>query len=246
MLDTHKKDYAQRTVGELVTENYARAAAFKRLGIDFCCGGGRTVLDASQAAGVPWDEVERQLSQADAGPATTDDDPRGWSLARLVEHIESVHHGYVRQTLPVLRAFTDKVARVHGTRHPELLPVRNAMHELATELETHLQAEELELFPVVVALEERSRSGAREGEATDAKRQVLEDDHDHAGALMRSIRELTSDFAVPDDACATYRATLALLEEFEGDLHRHVHLENNILFPGAAALEAELARAAAG
>src|SRR5690606_6911119 len=225
-----------RTVGDLVSEDYARAAAFAELGIDFCCGGRRTLGEACTEAGVAPERALDRLEEIAARPRDASPDVRMWSLERLAGHIEKVHHAYVRRTLPVLGRWTDKVARVHGSAHPELLQVRALLRELASELERHMDEEASVLFPHVAALEDpgdtRDVRGARTGLA------ALEEDHEHAGLLARRIRELTNGYAPPADACATYAATLALLQEFEADLHRHVHLENNILFPRARALHA--------
>lgn len=224
-------NYLDRTVGELVAEDYARAAVFTGLGIDFCCGGGRSAARACAAAGVAPERLVDALSAVDArrdeGGAS---DPRTWPLGRLVEHIVDEHHTYVRRTLPVLDAWTQKVARVHGARHPELVEIRGLFEGLSGEMTRHLDDEEAVLFPRVAAI---ATSADEDGPVSDSVVKALEDDHDHAGATMRRIRDLTNGFTPSADACTTYRATFALLQEFEQDLHRHVHLENNILFPRA-------------
>lgn len=225
--------YRDRPVGEVVAEDYSRAAAFKTLGIDFCCGGRRTVAEACEQAGVSIDEAERALAEAGRGSGTgTWDDPADWDLDLLVAWIERMHHRYVRRTLPHLRQFSEKVARVHGPRHPALVEVRDLVDELAVEMTRHMRDEEDEVFPRVVALADAG------SEADDLRLPIrlLEDDHEHAGSTMRRIRRLTDDLTPPPEACATWRACYALLEEFETDLHRHVHLENNVLFPRAVAL----------
>lgn len=231
-------NYLDRTVGELVAEDYARAAVFTELGIDFCCGGGRSVARACASAGVAPERLVDALTAIDARrDERRASDPRTWPLGRLVEHIVDEHHTYVRRTLPVLDAWTEKVARVHGARHPELVEVRGLFDELSGELRRHLDDEEQVLFPRVAAIGTPERGGEPVAEPV---MKALEDDHEHAGAAMRRIRELTNGFTPPADACTTYRATFALLEEFEQDLHRHVHLENNVLFPRALeALESE-------
>ena len=232
---TTLETYRDRPVGDVVAENYSRAAAFKTLGIDFCCGGRRTVAEACERAGVPIDEAERAIADAGRGSGTESwQNPHDWDLDLLVAWIERMHHRYVRRALPPLRQFSEKVARVHGPHHPALVEVQNLVAELAVEMDRHMSDEEDEVFPRVVALAQ-----AKEGGASDDLRlpiRLLEDDHEHAGATMRRIRELTDNFTPPDEACATWRACYTLLEEFETDLHRHVHLENNVLFPRAAAL----------
>lgn len=227
--------YLNRTVGELVAENYARAATLSDARIDFCCGGARTLAAACHEAGVSTDAVVDALAaldEADAGSTTPD--LRTWSLDRVVEHIEEVHHAYLRRTLPVLGGWTDKIARVHGRAHPELLEVRTLLGELAGELTGHMKHEEEVVFPLLVALDAAAAQDAvSPPPAPESLVDALENEHEQAGSLTRRIRELTDGFSPPPDACNTYRAALALLEEFEADLHRHVHLENNVLFPRA-------------
>lgn len=235
-----QSELQERTVGEVVAEDYARAAVFSRLGIDFCCGGNRTVATACQQAGVPLEALEEALASADREGRNWPD-PRGWNPDFLAHYIVQVHHGYVRETLPVLTAFADKVARVHGGSRPELLVIRERVAELAREMERHMADEEVELFPRIATLVEARRLGKTVAAPELGGRIAdLEDDHDHAGGLLREIRDLSDGFRPPPSACSTYRATYAKLREFEDDLHRHVHLENNVLFPRAAALEAEL------
>ncbi|MDT8369458.1 MAG: iron-sulfur cluster repair di-iron protein [Longimicrobiales bacterium] len=231
MSNVQTESWMDRTVGEVVAENYGRAAAFTRLGIDFCCGGKRTVAQACAKAGVPAETAIAEIEAADrAAPADSDDEIRAWPAARLSAHIVDTHHDYVRRTLPVLGAWSEKVARVHGERHPELLEVRTIVATLQIEMTRHMRMEEDHLFPRLEVLDTRPDELA--GDPTELII-AMEDDHDEVGGLMRRAREVTAGFDPPEGACATYRATFALLEEFETDLHRHVHLENNLLFPAA-------------
>ncbi len=235
-------ELSQRSVGEIVAEDYRRAGVLKRYGIDFCCGGGRTLQAACEKRGVALGEIEQALAMADdrsgtAAPARAET----WSPDFLADYIVNVHHAYVRENIPVLRAFTEKVARVHGGTHPETVEIAGLFDELATELEDHLEDEEGALFPYVRDLVAARREGREPERPTfgsiGASIEELEREHEHAGALLREIRRLSSDFTPPEHACATFRAAYAKLEEFEDDLHLHVHLENNVLFPKAAALE---------
>ncbi len=231
-----RQGYRDRPVGEVVAEDYSRAAVFKRHGIDFCCGGGRTVSEAATGAGVDLDLLERELGSAGAtGSEAGADDPRQWDLDLLADYIEKRHHRYVRRTAPVLTQFCEKLVRVHGMRHPELIEIRDSVAELATEMDRHMNEEEQFLFPMAEEL-----SGGPSTPRPEIVEVIgaMEHDHDHAGSLLRRVRELSDDYTPPVDACATYRATFALLDEFECDLHRHVHLENNILFPRMAELAA--------
>lgn len=223
-------DLGRRMVGEVVAENYGRAVVFERYGIDFCCGGDRSVREASEAAGVAYEDLAQDLLDAPLA-GVGEADARSWALDELAAHIVAVHHHYVRESLPSLLAFSEKVARVHGDQHGELQEVRALVVELAAELSRHMEAEEGVLFPRVAELI------AGEGSAAvAAPLEALEADHEHAGGLMHRMRELSGGYATPDDACTTYRAFYAKLAEFEADLHLHVHLENNVLFPGIRAL----------
>jgi regulator of cell morphogenesis and NO signaling len=231
-------EWGERAVGDVVAEDYRRASVFKVFGIDFCCGGDRTVRAACEKVGADYEAVAQALSGVAAEPEA-EPDPGSLDLDELVDHIIDVHHAYVRASMPVLRDFSTKVARVHGGRHPELNEIRDLVGELATELMRHMDLEEAVLFPRIAALDTVDLDGVHGG-VRDVT-QPLEDDHDRAGELVRRLRSLSDGFTPPEDACATYRATYAKLAEFEEDLHRHVHLENNVLFPRAAAMEEALA-----
>jgi len=218
--------FGSRKIGDIVKENYTRAAAFQEFGLDFCCGGGKTVEEACAARGIDPKEVVAAVVRADTGAQLSDDPVLRKSPAELARHIVDVHHAYVRRALPALRQFSEKVARVHGPSHPYLTELDAVVDEISQEMAGHMEEEETGIFR---ALEEGAAGGATTLGPDDLR--GLEDDHEHVGGLMRKARALTADFAAPDGACATWRATYALLEEFEADLHRHVHLENNVLFP---------------
>lgn len=235
---TVRNSLRERTIGEVVAEDYARAAVFKRLGIDFCCGGDRTVGEACEQAGVRLDLLQEALAGADR-KARGWPDPRGWDPSFLARYIVEVHHRYVRETLPVLVQLAQKVARVHGDRRPELHRIRDLVEELAAEMDLHMTDEEKNVFPRITALAVAQKDGApADGSELRGPITTLENDHDHAGGLMRQLRELSDGYSPPAMACATYRATYAKLSEFEEDLHRHVHLENNVLFSQVLAVEA--------
>lgn len=222
--------FAARTVGDLVAEDYRRGAIFKQFGIDFCCGGGRTVAAACERSGVDSATLERALADADRRTGDVPARVTAWSPSFLADYIVNEHHTYVRESLPVLRAFAQKVAKVHGHARPELLDIAERVEALAEELTEHLASEENEVFPRIKAL---ASTDTNDIEALRTLIVEMEDEHDGAGTLMREIRTLSDDFTPPDWACNTYRALYAKLEEFEDDLHRHVHLENNVLFPKA-------------
>lgn len=236
------------TVGSVVAEDYRAAAVFSAHRIDFCCQGGRSIGEACKAKGVDPALLERQIQQALQRDASTGEF-NTWTLTRLVDHIEAVHHAYVHERLEVLQRFLDKLCRVHGGRHPELQLVQAEMKAGAGELTAHMRKEELMLFPFI----KRMEHAVLDCEALPKPLfgsvgnpiSMMEVEHRAEGDRLRRIAELTNDFANPPDGCATYAAAMALLKEFEEDLHLHIHLENNILFPKALAME-HMARSAGG
>lgn len=242
------RDVCHRSVGEAVAEDYRRADVFKRFGIDFCCGGDRIVADACAEKGIACEEMLEALIEAEAAPLAEASTPahvdvRSWSPAFLTSYIVNVHHQYVRERIPVLRELTQTVARVHGETNPEAVQIARLFDDLAHELGEHTDREEVELFPYIARLCDRFEqdTGAADPDPVRVPETVSElmGDHDHAGALLREIRSLSRDFTLPANACTTYRMTYAGLEEFETDLHRHVHLENNVLFPAVRRMHEE-------
>jgi regulator of cell morphogenesis and NO signaling len=233
---------ASRTVGEVVAEDYRLGSVFKQYGIDFCCGGGINVAAACEKRGVNLDELERELATArdgrSGGPAAGS---VKWDLDFLADYIVHNHHRYVRESLPALEAFGTKVARVHGHARPELGDISEKLAELAEEMRQHMEKEERILFPFVKQMVNAQRAqGGRPVAPFGTIGNpigVMEDEHERIGELMAEIRSLSNEFQPPDWACNTYRALFAKLAEFEEDLHWHVHLENNVLFPRTLALE---------
>lgn len=233
----HPSGLGDRTVGEVVAEDYGRAEVFKRLGIDFCCGGDQTVGEVCRQAGISVEKLEGDLTAA-TREAGRWPEAHSWDLTFLARYIVEVHHRYLRATLPLIERLAYKVENVHARERPELGEIRALLSEMRAELEEHLTREEEVVFPLIAALEERVKSGAESGPVqTGAHLSALHDDHEHVGALMRRIRELSSNYQPPATACTTYRAFFSKLRELEDDLHRHVHLENNLLFPRAAVLQ---------
>ena len=219
------------TLGEIVAANPAAARALDRLGLDYCCHGDRTLADASAAAGLDPAVVAAEL---DALPVEGD---RTWTeldAPALAEHIVATHHRYLHEELPLLDELAAKVLSVHGRNHPELVRVRALVAALRADLEPHLQKEERVLFPAIAA----AAAGRREfpfGTVAQPIRVMLAE-HDRAGDLLAGLRAATSGYAVPDDACASYRSLYERLEALELDTHLHVHKENHTLFPAALAL----------
>lgn len=223
-------------VGTLVVQNPSRARALERLGIDYCCGGKRTLADACAARGVELEYAFALLAEEDARPGSRRRDPSGMPLAELIADIEQTHHAHLRAELPRLDLLTEKVLRSHGDRDPRLAEVRRVFVAMRDELERHMMTEERVLFPMVRDLE----TGVATGAAPVSLRETLEhleSEHTHAGNALAFLRAATDGFTPPERACTTWRVLLDSLGAFERDMHEHVHKENNVLFPRALALE---------
>lgn len=233
-----------KQIGELVAENYKTATVFKKHKIDFCCQGGRTISDACQQKGVSIWELTRELEEVmrDKGADTTD--YQSWPLDLLADYIEKKHHRYVEQRVQEIKPFLDKLCKVHGGRHPELFQINEHFTASAGELTQHMKKEELVLFPFIRKMVQAKAEGkplaAPHFGSVDNPITMMEQEHDAEGERFRLIAELSNDYTPPADGCNTYRVTFALLQEFEDDLHLHIHLENNILFPGARIMESQL------
>lgn len=232
-----------KTVRELVLENPAATRVFEKLGIDYCCGGNKSLEQACQAANLSIDEVIDSLEMADhaARAVQTAHDWQREPLADLASHITNTHHRFTRAELARLSPLLDKVCAVHGKNHPELQQVRISFQGLAQELTTHMMKEERVLFPYIVRMEEAVIQQEPVLPAPFGSVQnpvaMMEHEHDSAGNALRAIREASSGYTPPGDACISYQTLYRALSEFETDLHQHIHLENNILFPRAIAME---------
>jgi regulator of cell morphogenesis and NO signaling len=233
----------ETTVREIVADDFRTAAVFEKLGIDFCCGGQRALGAVCQERGLSYRDVEAALLAATASASDAGTPRFGtWEPPALVSYIVANHHAYVRSAIPPLLEHTRKIAAVHGDRHLELGDVAATFAAVADEMTSHMFKEERILFPVIVAMAEAAASGQPLapppfGSVGNPIR-MMEHEHESAGGAMARISALTGGYRPPDDACTTYRVCLEELKAFEADLHRHVHLENNILFPKALAIEA--------
>ncbi len=233
----------ERTVRELALEEPGAARVFESLGIDYCCGGKQTLEQACRAAHVPVDKVIDALEVAQhSGNTTTNQinwqvDP----LADLITHIKNTHHQYTRKEIARLGPLFDKVCSVHGKNHPELLQLRETFHGLAQELTTHLMKEEMVLFPYIVRMEESvlQREPILPPPFGTVQNPVsmMEHEHDSAGNTLRALRTTSNGYTAPPDGCVSFQTLYKTLAELEADLHQHIHLENNILFPRAIAME---------
>jgi regulator of cell morphogenesis and NO signaling len=231
-----------QTVRQLATEIPNATRVFEKLGIDYCCGGGKSLEAACAQVKVPVTEVLRTLEQGSVpGEAAATPDFSQASLSELVSYIVSRHHGYVKQEIPRLEKLLSKVVSVHGRNHVELVAIQRVFAALAAELTSHMMKEEMVLFPYVTQMEQALESGKRAPRApfgtVGNPVHMMEMEHEDAGNALKELRSLTSDYTPPPDACFSYNTLFAALKEFETDLHQHIHLENNILFPRAVALE---------
>lgn len=233
----------QRTLADIVTGDARTARVFDRLGLDYCCHGQRSLSEAVSDRGLALSDVVGELTTL--GPRVAGQPGEAWDdLSALTSHIVTRHHAYVREMQPQITAWLAKLVQRHGARHSELADVQQTFAQLSDELLTHMTKEEKILFPYINVLVAALRSGSRLppspfGTIVNPIR-VMEIDHEGAGDLSARLRELTRNFEPPPDACTTYRLCYQELERFEADLHQHVHLENNILFPRAIVLEDEL------
>jgi regulator of cell morphogenesis and NO signaling len=233
----------ERTVRELALENTAATRVFEKLGIDYCCGGNKSLEDACRASNLSVDQVIDSLEMAEEAAHAARKD-RNWQiepLADLIAHIKNTHHKYTSEEMARLVPLLDKVCSVHGKNHPELQRVRENFQSLVQELTTHLMKEERVLFPYIVRMEEAviqkepvlpSPFGSVQNPIS-----MMEHEHDSAGSALRAMRDASGGYKAPADACVSFQTLYKALADFEADLHQHIHLENNILFPRAIALE---------
>jgi regulator of cell morphogenesis and NO signaling len=230
------EQFERTTVGEMVAADFRSARVFEQFGIDFCCGGRRSIAEACESAAV--DPLAIACVLAELPPVTADDDVTQWPVDRLIDRILTTHHAYIRSSLPTITRYLTKLVEVHGTRHPELARVATAFDRMGRDLLQHMMKEERVLFPYIRMLAaSRNAPGPSPFGTIENPIRMMEREHREAGEEMRLIRELTDGYAPPADGCTTYRVCLEELAAFERDLHRHVHLENNVLFPKSIDLE---------
>jgi regulator of cell morphogenesis and NO signaling len=232
---------AEKTVGQMVAENPAAARVFEQAGIDYCCGGQRSLEEACSKGKMSFAEVAALLEKAAAARTARDRDWLSASQADLVEHIVTTHHAYVRQELPRLTALIAKVLGVHGKNHPEMADIGRHFGDVANEMTMHMMKEENILFPYIVDMEKAAlgrgpKPVAMFGTVQNPVRMMM-NEHDAAGANLQAMRELSGGYTPPADGCTSFRVLYEALAAFEADLHQHIHLENNILFPRAIQME---------
>lgn len=227
---------SEKTIGEIVAEDFRTAQIFKKHQIDFCCKGGRSIQSVCEAKNIPMEDLLQELGDIQVERENSQD-YRSWPADLLADYIEKTHHRYVEEKIPVIIPFLEKLCKVHGGRHPELFEITDHFKKSAQDLAAHMKKEELILFPFVRKMVEAKRLGK------DLERphfgtvenpvEMMKHEHDTEGERFRQISMLSNNYTPPADGCTTYRVTFAMLQEFEDDLHTHIHLENNILFPQA-------------
>ena len=231
-------------IGELVAKDYRTASVFKKYSIDFCCQGNRTIEEACDKKNIDSKKVLEDLDTLVQTKSEATTDYQSWPLDLLADYIEKKHHRYVQDKTLEIQPYLDKICRVHGEHHPELFEIKNEFNASAGELAAHMKKEELILFPfirkMVKVKQENSNVEAANFGTVKNPIQMMMDEHTVEGNRFRRIEELSNNYTPPQDACNTYRVSFALLKEFEQDLHLHIHLENNILFPKAVEIENDL------
>lgn len=235
----------QLTIGEMVANDYRTAAVFNKYGIDFCCGGNKTLDEVCQEQGRnDVNKIIDDLQSVDRTQGGKKDRFKDWPLDKLCDHIVRFHHKYVEEQMHVIRQLLEKLCKVHGKRHPELFNIYELFLESSGQMAMHMKKEELVLFPyirklVLYAGTKGSLDSPHFGSVSNPI-SIMRNEHDAEGERFRKIAALSNNYTPPADACNTYVVTYSFLKEFEEDLHLHVHLENNILFPGAQKLEEAL------
>jgi len=238
------KTLEHSTVGEVVADDYRAATIFSKYGIDFCCKGNQTIEEACQKKNINPAKIQEEIAAIINTTSTTEPDFKSWSTDMLIDYIEKKHHKYVEENSGLLLVYLNKLCKVHAQRHPELLEIEMHFKNSVGDLAQHMKKEELVLFPFIrkmlMALDENiSLEKPRFGTVENPIAMMMHE-HDNEGERFRFIAELSNNYTPPADACQTYKVTFALLKEFEEDLHKHIHLENNILFPRAQKLETKL------
>jgi len=240
---TKRAENDTETIGQIAVKDLRKAEVFKKYGIDFCCGGKKTLRQVCAEKGIDATRIEQELQHIHQQPKPSRNAYNEWEIDFLSDYIVNMHHSYVRKYLPELQTYAEKVAIVHGDRHPELLEIRELIQLIKEELSAHLEEEEQVLFTCIKKITKAKRYGEPLPTQTNDLTTLisaLEKDHDVVGRAFEKISVLSDGYTIPANACASYTLFYKMLQEFEEDLHMHIHLENNILFPKAIEMEKSL------
>lgn len=229
-----------KTIGAIVADDFRAASIFAKYGIDFCCGGEMTLASVCAERNLNFQAIIQELEAVQSAPIDRSQNYAAWSLPFLADYIVNTHHAYLKENDPQIAAYAQKIAAVHGENHPELLEIAAIFDKIVVDMTGHLQEEEEVFFPAL----KRVNDAKINGQTPDSKDQEtirtsllkLRREHEEIGDAVHKIHHLAKDYAIPGDACNTFTVTYHKLKEFEDDLHKHVHLENNILFAKAEKL----------
>lgn len=231
----------KQTIGEYVAKDFRTASVFSKYGIDFCCKGNRTIEEACAKKALNFEQIEKEVELLMEMKGGGSIDFQSWPVDLLIDYIEKTHHRYVVEKTPVLLAFLDKLCKVHGGSHPELFSINELFIGCASELSQHMQKEERVLFPFIKEMANAIRTQQKLEQphfgTVENPIAMMKHEHVNEGERFVKIAELTNNYTPPSDACNTYKVTFSMLQEFEQDLHKHIHLENNILFIKAIEME---------
>ncbi|MCE9537913.1 MAG: iron-sulfur cluster repair di-iron protein, partial [Bacteroidetes bacterium] len=234
----------EETIGQLAAKDLRKVEVFKKYGLDFCCEGKKTVKEACAEKGLDVTKVEQELQQADKTPTSQVMPYDEWDLDFFTDYIVNTHHRYVRKHLPDITTYAKKVMEVHSAQHPELIAINNLVKEVGSTLIAHIEDEEKILFPKIKGLVNTAKDvTSQKAKGSESLQSIVgsaEKEHQLVGKKLDEIRKLSNNYALPEDACASYTLLYRMLHEFEDDTHLHIHLENNILFPKALKLEKQL------
>ena len=234
------KDALAATIGEIVAADYRTAEVFEAHGIDFCCGGKIALATICREKGVDTAVLLHEIESVKSEQIDRSQNYTAWELPFLADYIVNTHHVYLKENDGQIAAYARKIAGVHGAHHPEVIEIASIFDKIATDMAVHLKEEEEVFFPAVKRADATRKAGntpeAKDREIIKASLAKLGREHGEIGDAIHTIRHLSNEYAIPDDVCNTFMVTYQKLKEFEDDLHKHVHLENNILFPKAANL----------
>lgn len=237
------KIHTKTLVSDIVASNYKSATVFKKHKIDFCCNGNRSIDEVCTSNNLNTEQLIDEINNTIL-TEKNEDDYQSWNIDFLSDYIYNKHHNYVEKKVPEIKQYLEKICNVHGDSHPELFEINSLFTQSANELTTHMKKEELILFPYFKKLAQAYKEGVKissvQFDTVESPIKMMHKEHDDEGHRFRKIAELSSNYTPPKDSCNTYKVTFALLKEFEEDLHKHIHLENNILFKKAIKLEQEI------
>jgi regulator of cell morphogenesis and NO signaling len=232
---------SERTIGEIVAADYRTAKVFENYGIDFCCGGNVVLAATCAEKGLDLAAITRELDAVKSEPVERSQNYASWELPFLADYIINAHHTYLKENTGQIAAYAHKIAGVHGAHHPEVIEIATIFDKIAADMAAHLREEEEVFFPAIKRAYATSKAGsaaeAKDIEIIQSSLKKLSQEHEGIGDAVHTIRHLAKEYAIPGDVCNTFVVTYQKLKEFEDDLHKHVHLENNILFPKAAQLQ---------